>query len=139
MDGKANSFTQSKLVVSERGVYERDTLQLPLRAIGLGYKPGKTRLVLKLRGRSLTRTLGTQIPTFRQAGRGLPKPLVVWNTKRLSRQEEQGEGGERHRGTGPYSPQREDGDSGATGDKEGGRALQNRSPGDATGGATTGV
>ncbi|XP_028460234.1 uncharacterized protein LOC114572707 [Perca flavescens] len=53
MDGKANTFFQNWLglpcCLSETGLFGRNTLQLPLQSISLGYKQEKTRLVLELR------------------------------------------------------------------------------------------
>ncbi len=53
MDGKANSFIRKWLglsrCLSETGLFGKNTLQLPLQSISLGYKQEKTRLVLELR------------------------------------------------------------------------------------------
>lgn len=53
MDGKANSFTRKWLglprCLSEVGLFGRNTLQMPLQSISLGYKLEKARLVLELK------------------------------------------------------------------------------------------
>ena len=53
MDGKANSFIRKWLGLprcfSETGLFGRNTLQLLLQSISLGYKQEKTRLILELR------------------------------------------------------------------------------------------
>ncbi len=53
MDGKANAFIRKWLglprCLSETGLFGKNTLQLPLQSISLGYKQEKTRLVLELR------------------------------------------------------------------------------------------
>ena len=50
---KANSFIRKWLGLprcfSETGLFGRNTLQLPLQSISLGYKQEKTRLILELR------------------------------------------------------------------------------------------
>lgn len=72
MDRLANSFIRKWLglprCLSDVGLFGRNTLQLPLRSIGLGYKQEKTRLVLELRESSdqLVRAAGLQIRTGRK-------------------------------------------------------------------------
>ncbi len=72
MDGLANSFIRKWLglprCLSEVGLFGRNTLQLPLRSISLGYKQEKARLVLELRESTdqLVRAAGTQMRTGRK-------------------------------------------------------------------------
>ena len=72
MDGLANSFIRKWLglprCLSDVGLFGRNSLQLPLRSISLGYKQEKARLVLELRESTdqLVRAAGTQIRTGRK-------------------------------------------------------------------------
>lgn len=72
MDGLANSLIRKWLGLprcfSEVGLFGRNTLQLPLRSIIVGYKQEKARLVLELRETTdqLVRAAGTQIRTGRK-------------------------------------------------------------------------
>lgn len=67
MDGLAKSYIRKWLglarCLSEVGLFSRNTLQLPLQSISLGYKQEKARLVLELRESTdqLVRAVGTQI------------------------------------------------------------------------------
>lgn len=72
LDGLANSFIRKWLglprCLSDVGLFGRNTLQLPLRSIGLGYKQEKARMVLELRESTdqLVRAAGPKIQTGRK-------------------------------------------------------------------------
>ncbi|KAJ8332759.1 hypothetical protein SKAU_G00416550 [Synaphobranchus kaupii] len=72
LDGLANSFIRKWLglprCLSDVGLFGRNTLQLPLHSISLGYKQEKARMVLELRESSdhLVRAAGTQVRTGRR-------------------------------------------------------------------------
>ncbi|CAJ1057939.1 hypothetical protein F2P79_020824%2C partial [Xyrichtys novacula] len=72
MDGKANSFIRKWLglprCLSETGLFGRNTLQLPLQSISLGYMQEKTRLVLELRESTdqTVRNANAKVPTGRK-------------------------------------------------------------------------
>ncbi|XP_039516167.1 receptor-type tyrosine-protein phosphatase beta-like [Pimephales promelas] len=72
MDELANSFIRKWLglprCLSEVGLFGRNTLQLPLRSIGLGYKQEKARMVMELRESTdqLVRAAGPNIRTGRK-------------------------------------------------------------------------
>ena len=100
MDGKANSFIRKWLGLprcfSDTGLFGKNTLQLPLQSISLGYKQEKTRLLLELRESTdqSVRNAGVKVRTGRC---GMPKlksteQLAGCNTKKSwagSRQEGQ--------------------------------------------------
>ncbi|KAJ8338476.1 hypothetical protein SKAU_G00374420 [Synaphobranchus kaupii] len=72
LDGLANSFIRKWLglprCLSDVGLFGRNTIQLPLHSISLGYKQEKARMVLELRESSdhLVRAAGTQVRTGRR-------------------------------------------------------------------------
>ncbi len=72
LDGLANSFIRKWLglprCLSDVGLFGRNTLQLPLRSIGLGYKQEKARMVLELKESTdqLVRAAGPKIQTGRK-------------------------------------------------------------------------
>ncbi|KAJ8333569.1 hypothetical protein SKAU_G00415770 [Synaphobranchus kaupii] len=72
LDGLANPFIRKWLglprCLSDVGLFGRNTLQLPLHSISLGYKQEKARMVLELRESSdhLVRATGTQVRTGRR-------------------------------------------------------------------------
>ena len=68
MDRLANSPIRKWLGLSDVGLFGRNTLQLPLRSIGLGYKQEKAWMVLELRESTdpLVRAAGSQIRTGRK-------------------------------------------------------------------------
>ncbi len=68
LDGLANSFIRKWLGLPDVGLFGRNTLQLPLRSIGLGYKQEKARMVLELRESTdqLVRAAGPKIQTGRK-------------------------------------------------------------------------
>ncbi len=72
LDGLANSFIRKWLglprCLSDVGLFGRNTLQLPLRSIGLGYKQEKARMVLELRESTdqLVRAAAPKIQTGRK-------------------------------------------------------------------------
>ena len=72
MDGKANSFIRKWLGLprcfSDTGLFGKNTLQLPLQSISLGYKQEKTRLLLELRESTdqSVRNAGVKVRTGRK-------------------------------------------------------------------------
>ncbi len=68
LDALANSFIRKWLGLPDVGLFGRNTLQLPLRSIGLGYKQEKARMVLELRESTdqLVRAAGPKIQTGRK-------------------------------------------------------------------------
>ena len=96
MDGKANSFIRKCLglprCLSETGLFGKNTLQLPLQSISLGYMQEKTRLLLELRESTdqSVRNANAKVPTGRKWN---AQSEVGCNTGRSwaeSRQEEHG-------------------------------------------------
>ena len=72
MDGKANSFIRKWLglprCLSEVGLFGKNTLQLPLQSITMGYMQEKARMVLELRGSTdqSVRAANAKVPTGRK-------------------------------------------------------------------------